>query len=311
MRQRHHSRIATLALLAAMACDATAQAVPDPDAFRRGVAYEFERKFATRRVTDAADSGLISLATYIYRPLRDDRRQVAVFLHGSLGGMTVDPHEQFQAMPRELIEYLVRKGITVVYSTRRGIGESSGTFREECAFAAGACTLAQYRAMFQPGIAEAEADTLAVIDELVLGKEVPRDAKVLLVGISRGGFLALHVAAQRPGAVSGVLNFVGGWLSLGDDWPVDENAERLRLQRDALARIGQRLDGVPTQWVYASRDPFYAESTTRGFFASFTTAGGRGDYLFVDKHELPSGHSVATRPALWSAAVDAFLGRLR
>jgi pimeloyl-ACP methyl ester carboxylesterase len=293
-------------LLAFVATTAFAQSPPDPNAFRNGVAYTFERKFATRKVHDAFDKASISLATYIFRPLKETSRGVVLFTHGSLGGMTVDPHEPTLFMPAALTQYFVRKGYTVVYSTRRGLGESTGMFREECPFAAGQCTVAEYRALAEPGLAEAEKDTDAVIDQIIEGHEVRKGTKILFSGVSRGGFLALRVASKHPEIAAGVVNFVGGWLSIGDPWDAAENAARAELQQRLFKEVGAGLGKVPTLWIYAARDPFYAEAVTRGFFSAFESGGGTGEYFYVPEHSLRIGHIVATEPALWSMKVDAF-----
>ena len=308
MRRMH--RLVLFLLLSASAA-AFAQSPPDPTAFRNGVAYTFERKFATRKVRDASDNGRIRLATYIYRPINSPRNEVVLFTHGSLGGMTIDPHEPTVWMPPALLQYFVRKGYTVVYSTRRGLGESTGTFVEECPFAAGKCTIDQYRALAEPGLAQAEADTNAVIDQIILGHEVPKGSKLLFAGISRGGLLALRTASTRPQNVAGVVNFVGGWLSVADTWDAQENAARLELQHRLFNEIGINLKGVPTLWIYASRDPFYSEATTRAFFTAFQSAGGTGEYFFVAEHNLRIGHIVATEPALWSTKLDSFITSLK
>jgi len=286
---------------------AIAQSPPDPAAFRNGTTYTFERKFATRKVHDAHDQRRISLATYIFRPINSPRNEVVLFTHGSLGGLTVDPHEPIVWMPPALLQYFVRKGYTVVYSTRRGLGESTGTFVEECPYAAGKCTLDQYGALAEPGLAQAEADTNAVIDQIVLAHEVPKDSKLLFAGVSRGGLLALRMASKRPQNTAGVVNFVGGWLSVADTWDAQQNAARIELQQRLFKEIGAGLKGVPTLWIYASRDPFYPEATTRAFFAAFQSAGGTGEYFFVPEHNLRIGHIVATDSTLWSAQLDSFL----
>jgi pimeloyl-ACP methyl ester carboxylesterase len=297
-------------LLAFIATTAFAQSPPDPNAFRNGVAYTFERKFATRKVHDAFDKGRISLATYIFRPLKGKSRGVVLFTHGSLGGMTVDPHEPTLFMPAALTQYFVRQGFTVVYSTRRGLGESTGTFREECPFAAGQCSVADYRALAEPGLVEAEKDTDAVIDQIVEGHEVPKGTKILFSGVSRGGLLALRMASKHPELAAGVVNFVGGWLSIGEPWDAQENAARTELQQRLFREIGAGLGKAPTLWIYAARDPFYAETTTRRFFAAFEAGGGNGEYFYVPEHSLRIGHIVATEPALWSMKVDAFIASM-
>jgi hypothetical protein len=42
-------------------------------------------------------------------------------------------------------------------------------------------------------------------------------------------------------------------------------------------------------------------------FRSWQDAGGQGEFVFINDHSLPSGHFVASDPALWGRQMDAFL----
>lgn len=311
-KSRERAFFLTLFTTCAMCLSGTGvgQARRDPDAFDNGVAYTFERKFATRPVNDSYDHGSISLAAYIWRPIAQNRHEVALVSHGSLGGIATDPHEPNSSyVSSELIEFLVRRGYTVVQPVRRGVGESTGTFVEECAYVAGKCSLAEYRARAEPGILEGVRDTNAVVDQIIEGKEVPRGSKLLFAGISRGAFLSLRMAAERPELCKGVISFVGGWLSIQDDWPAEENVARVALADEWFRSIGSRAR-APTIWIYASRDPYYSEGTTRRFFEKFLEGGGKGEYVFVADHTLRIGHQIASAPKLWDTKVDAFLSGL-
>lgn len=288
---------------------AMAQAPPMPNAFRYGAAYEFDATSATRTVDDAHDQGPISLTVYVWRPLRAQSSKVVFFSHGSTGGGSIHPKEPYEPIPRPLVRYFVERGYTLVVPLRRGMGSSTGKFVAECQFQAGACSLADNRALAGPGLHDAVLDNSAVLDQVVLGRMVPRDAKVLFAGISRGGLLSLRMASVRPENAAGVLNFVGGWVSIADAWPAEENKARLELQQLWLREMAGRIK-VPTLWIYGSRDPFYSEAATRAMFDAFTQGGGRGKYVFISNHALPTGHSVAQAPDLWERDVDEFLASL-
>jgi dienelactone hydrolase len=165
--------------------------------------------------------------------------------------------------------------------------------------------MADETALFESSIEEAALDDAAVVEQVVLGRLVPRDSKILFAGVSHGGFLSLVMAARRPGVTRGVINFVGGWFSVRDDYPPELNRKRLRLQTDRLAVLG-RATPSPTLWVYAARDPYYDEAVTRQFFESFTGSGGKADYFLVQS----PAHTVAGDSALWQQQVDVFLKRL-
>ena len=76
--------LAILVLAWIGAAPASAQAIDSGFVFGR--AYTFERMEATRAVDDAQDKGTIRLVTYVYRPVKNDRHEVALFSHGSTGG---------------------------------------------------------------------------------------------------------------------------------------------------------------------------------------------------------------------------------
>lgn len=225
-------------LLLSVASGAAGQ-VLSPD-FAHGVHYTFERMTATRTVRDAFDRGRITLVAYVYRPVGADRRKVVLFSHGSTAGWTVSPKEPFEP-PTSVVRYFTKRGYTVVAPTRRGVNESSGSYIEECEFQAGKCSLAENTALFDSGLREATLDSLAVVDQIIYGRLVPKNSTILLAGVSRGGFLSLVLAAERPRMAAGVFNFVGGWLSITDAWPAELNQRRLQLQTDRLTRADEYL----------------------------------------------------------------------
>jgi pimeloyl-ACP methyl ester carboxylesterase len=289
-------------LLAATA--ASAQPARPPFArFAHGIDYRFERATATTGGTSP-----VKIVAYVYVPLKNDRKEAVLFSHGSTGGGATAPDEPF-VPPRPVIEFFVSRGYTLVAPARRGRGESGGRYGEECGTWSGACSIADETALFEPGLAEATADSDAVLDQVVLGRLVPKDSKVVFAGVSRGGFLSLVMAARRPGTTKGVLSFVGGWFSVRDDYGPELNQKRLALQRDRLAAAAKTVH-VPTLWVYAARDPFYSSAVSRQLFEAFTGAGGNGRYHYVETHTLPSGHAVATDATLWQQEAGAFLETL-
>lgn len=71
---------------------------------------------------------------------------------------------------------------------RRGRGESGGTYGEECGAWSGRCSLADETSLFASGLDDADAALMTLTEQVVLGRLVARDAKVLLAGVSRGAF---------------------------------------------------------------------------------------------------------------------------
>ena len=294
-----------LALLAALLWSTPALSQgPNPQPPIYGVHYSFEKMTAVRRVRDQHDNGKVRLVSYVFRPLQNDRREVVVDLHGSLGGLAVAPGEPVLQLSRPKLNLLLERGYTVVVPMRRGFGESEGRFVEECAYQAGKCSLTDYRMLMPSGLSDALASTEAVMRQVVFGKLKPRSGKVILWGGSRGGILALHYAATYPDQVRGVIAVSPGWLSLSEKWPRGEVEERLSLQRQVLGHVGAGYRG-PTLWIYAARDAHYAAPLTRQLFEAFRAAGGQGQYFYIPEHALLSGHVPPVD--LWKGEAERFL----
>lgn len=294
----------------AVATSASAQVVGAEFVYARD--YTFERMVATRKVNDAEDKGTIRLMTYVYRPLKNDRHEVVLFSHGSTGGLVRSPKEpgMVNAPPPMVVQFFVSRGYTVVAPMRRGRGESSGNYVEECSVYTGKCTEAQSFALGNRAIKEALVDTYAVIDQLILKRLVARNSKILLVGHSRGGFLSLLLAGERPTLIKGVVNFAGGWYGVTNKFTTLENQQRMDDQKARLMRAAKRAS-ASTIWFYAVRDPFYKEGVPQELHHYWQDAGGRAEFVFIAQHSLPNAHLALSDPKLWEQQLDVFLKTIR
>ncbi|HET7712569.1 MAG TPA: alpha/beta fold hydrolase [Thermoanaerobaculia bacterium] len=269
--------------------------------------YDYQRLIATRVVHDAEDNGPIQLVTHVWKPLKNDRRELAFFMHGSTGGMATAPSEPPDGLSRPTLQFFVSRGYTVVFPLRRGRSGSTGTYVEECSTRANKCTPKEQIDLTARGLREASLDNDAVLEQLVLDKLVPRDAKILLAGHSRGGFLALLTAGERPGLVKAVINFAGAWINANDQSPLFQ--ERVDLQAPLLSRAAKKFSG-PTMWIYTARDPNYNDRFREALHKAWRDGGGAVDSLYIAEHSLPNPHLALQAPALWDQRVDAFLAGL-
>jgi dienelactone hydrolase len=293
--------IASFVIALAAAVPASAQALKIDFAYGRD--YTFERMEATRAVDDAEDTGTIRLVTYVYRPVKNDRREVVLFSHGGAGGLARSPKEALDAPPRPLIRFFVSRGYTLVAPLRRGRGESTGTYVEECSLYVGQC---DQMALTERGVREALLDTNAVIDQLILGRLVPRESKIVVAGHSRGGFLSLILAAERPTLANAVINFAGGWLATTDNLSAVENQQRTEAQAIRLARAAKDAR-VPTIWIYAVRDPLYKDTFPPELLRSWREAGGQAEFVHITEHSMPNAHQVPSDATLWGRQMDVFM----
>lgn len=287
------------------AASASGQAINPPFVFGRD--YSFERMVATREVDDAKDKGTIRLVTYVYRPMKHDRHEVVLFSHGSTGGLARAPAEPVvNAPPPSVVQFFVSRGYTVVAPMRRGRGESSGTYLEECSVFTGQCTPADQVALGERGIREALLDTDAVVKQLILGHLSGSESRLILVGHSRGGFLSLLLAGERPSLAKAVINFAGGWHGVTGRLTPSESRQRMDDHKARLTRAAARTT-VPTMWVYAARDPLYRDGVAQELQGFWQGGGGRAELLFLAEHTLSNAHLAIGELPLWERQVDGFL----
>ena len=109
--------------------------------------YTFDRMEATREVHDAEDNGTIRLVAFVYRPVKNERREVVLYSHGSTASWSRSPKEQGDAPPPAVVRFFVSRGYTLVAPMRRGRGESTGNYVEECPVYAGKCSPADQVAL--------------------------------------------------------------------------------------------------------------------------------------------------------------------
>jgi dienelactone hydrolase len=241
----------------------------------------------TRDASDRPKS--LKLAATLYRPTRGGRWPVVIFNHGSTGGGAISPaltiHHEAQAY------YLLQRGFAVLSPMRKGRGGSEGPYNEpeRCEVSAVAS-----------GVASALEDVDGVI-EFVLTQPLLDPDRMLLAGISRGGYLSILYAGQgkHRARIKGVINFVGGWL--GEACHPDLNAA-------GYAAAAPHVS-VPTLWLYAAHDRYYTPPAIQRYVRAFTEAGGRAAFTLYDT--IPGdGHRLARFVSTWKPAVDAYLDAL-
>lgn len=140
----------------------------------------------------------------------------------------------------------------------------------------------------------------------ILGRLIARESRILLAGHSRGGFLSLILAGERPTIIKGVVNFAGGWYGVTDKLTAVENQQRMEDYKARLMRAAKRAS-APTIWFYAVRDPFYKDGVPQELHRYWQDAGGGAEFVFIARHSLPNAHLALSDPKVWEQQADAFL----
>lgn len=231
----------------------------------------------------------LTLEGTLYRPAAEGLRPVLIFNHGSTGPGAIPPTLTLRYSRQAA--FFVERGFAVLVPMRRGRGASEGSYAEGYGCEGH---------VLSAGLARAVEDLDAVVAWV---REQPwaDTQKMIMGGISRGGILSVVYAAERPGVIRGVINFVGGWTGDGCDRYGNFN-EQTFYQAGRRARI-------PTLWLYAENDRYYTPTSIRTYHKAFVQAGG--DVAF---HLFPAfggdGHGLANQVDLWRGPVEEFLGRL-
>jgi dienelactone hydrolase len=240
----------------------------------------------------------VRLEVVIYKPPGDGPFPLLVFNHGSTGEGT-DPALFTQTFSNPAFaEMFVKKGYVVAFPQRRGRGKSEGLYDEGFNVdRSQGYTFDPKRSL--PGADRALTDIAAAVEVLRQWPDVARQP-ILMAGISRGGILSIAYAGMHPREVTGVINFVGGWLGEGCADASEVNG--------TLFKRGSMFP-YPTLWLYGNHDPYYSLDHSRANFAAFQAAGGKGSFFAF---EVPGGdgHRVMFSPPLWTGHADRYLNSI-
>jgi dienelactone hydrolase len=245
------------------------------------------------------EPGLLMRAT-VMRPRGRGPFPLVVVNHGSTQSAArraAVPLPAYDALSR----WLVERGYAVVVPQRPGHGETGGTYLEN----QGGCANADYH---KSGLATALSIEATIA--YMLRQPFVRKTGIIVIGQSAGGWGALALAGKNPPGVKAVINFAGGRGGRSYDRP-NNNCAPDRLV--AAARTFGTTARIPTLWIYARNDTYFAPELSKRMADAFRAGGGRVEY-----HLLPAigsdGHrliELRQAVAVWAPIVRAFVARLR
>lgn len=193
-----------------------------------------------------------------------------IFSHGSQDGGLQPIRAGFGQIARMFVE----NGIAVFVPIRKGFNRE-GTPRSEVHVESAepiSCNLENMAV----GLQSAVSDTKALFNALMMSvrKEDLDYTKITLMGFSRGGVLALALAADGLPGVTRVFNFVGGWAG--------ERCDNGFLSMK-FEEFGKKIR-VPVFSFYGDRDTYYSESFSRSRVQLLEKGGTPSTY-----HLIPGG----------------------
>ena len=177
----------------------------------------------------------VALRATVFRPAgaMTERHPLVVINHG-----TSESNRMSVSMPVYywLSRWFVDRGYAVVLPQRRGHGATGGTLVESV----GDCANPDH---YRSGVIAAQ-DVGAAVDFMARQPFVD-PTRVLVVGVSTGGWASLALASQRPDLMAAVVNIAGG--RGGHAWGRKNSvcgAERARQGRARICAHGARTDAV-------------------------------------------------------------------
>ena len=238
------------------------------------------------------DGATLRLEAIIARPANPGRFPLVLINHGS-------PRRISEAKKRSLdwadwiADDFARRGWAAATVLRRGYGNSDGAVAD----AYGSCSAPHYRAA---GLSTAE-DIVQAVGYFQKQSYVD-PTRLLLVGVSAGGFGSIAAASIAPPGLVAVVNFAGGRGSTADD--IVCQPEELV---EAYGAFGKTVR-VPSLWIYAKNDRFFSPDLARQMFAAFTSSGAPAELIIAPPYQR-DGHNLIFGQPLWRDAVYSFLKR--
>jgi dienelactone hydrolase len=248
------------------------------------------------------DGRQVNLEAMVIRPDRSQRFPLVLLVHGTPRASADKARiEMAQQSPAELLNpalAFAQRGYAAVSIMRRGFGRSEGPFAERLT---GTCNDRDYLAVGRT----AAGDVIGALATLRRESWVDPD-RILLLGLSTGGFAVTAAAANNPEGVVGILNFAGGHGGTGPDWVCSP----YHLVEDA--GIFGRTARVPALWIYSENDHYIPVGLGRNMFGAYVASGAPGQLQVLPPFGV-EGHSVLPMgPAeLWWSSVEGFLNGLR
>lgn len=234
--------------------------------------------------------GNLILRTTLYRSALPGRRKLLIIAHGSPDADIASPGETLRY--EDQARMFLAQGFTVAIPMRKGRGGSGGALLE---------------GNFESGPPEKQIasglEDLDAAQRYFAAQPYVDPAQIVILGVERGGLLAVAYAAQHPGAVAGVVNVSGEW------WPAAYRDGAINTA--AFTTAGATVK-CPTLWLYALSRTGAGRAHILGNLAAFQAAGGKARLAVVPEPDgiVAYGTHLFDWPARWEDLVAGFLSGL-
>ncbi len=250
----------------------------------------------------------VPLRATVFRPAEDSpagwavgrlggqptRRPLVVINHGS-----DDATREAVSMPvfYWLSKWFVDRGYVVLLPQRRGHGATGGDLAE------GRDTCADPRHRTS---GDAAADDIEAALRYMAGQSFVDASRVIVAGVSTGGWASLALASRNPPGVQLVINFSGGRGGHAYGLP---NAICGPDRLIAAAGDYGRTARVPTIWIYSANDTYFGPDIASAMVHAWQQSGGTASLHLLPPYGADGHDFVADRATwrLWGREVESAL----
>jgi dienelactone hydrolase len=219
----------------------------------------------------------------LFRPPGDGPFRLALIAHATTQNV-LRRAQMPQPEYRALAAFLVARGFAVLVPERLGHGATGGDYLED----QGGCDEANYAKS-----ARATADEIMRALDTMRGQSFIRKDGAVIVGHSAGGWGALALAGENPGAIAAIIVFAPGRGGHANDFENRICAPHTLLT--AAAGFGKDAR-VPVTWLVAANDSYFSPEFSRTLADAFRSGGGKADFRALpafggEGHWLPETES--------------------
>jgi dienelactone hydrolase len=225
--------------------------------------------------------------TTVKRADATEKLPIALITHGKppdqAGALDLKP-EKYVGVARDL----ARRGWFAAVVLRRGFGQSDGPLPMPVT-----CASTSLIERFS-----ADADDLQAALEAIAHRSDVDGTRAIAVGVSAGGAAVLALGARNPSNLKAVINVSGGLRFAG--CPKEEALV------DAVKKLGT-TSRVPTLWLYAKNDSYFAPDLVDRMRDSFLDGGGDARLVMYESFGTDGHKLFQDGRHQWMMELDSFL----
>lgn len=197
-----------------------------------------------------------ALETTLYKPAGPGPFPLVVINHGKKAGeASLQERQRYPLMAQEFL----KRGYLVALPMRRGYSRSGGKYDLE------GCNITQW--------ARDQADDVIKVIELLRARPDVDGNRILVIGQSLGGLVALAQAERNVTGVRAILSFADGIY-----WPDNASCDLETARNETYTNLGSDAK-VDSLWFHGEDDAYTPAEIAARLYRRYQAAGGRAELV--------------------------------